>query len=259
MLEHTFVHVSGVGEATEALLWQSGVLRWSDALDRSRPPAGWRAAAWGYLQQVAAQSVAALHSRDPVFFAQRLQRCHQWRAWPQYRARAACLDIETTGLGHSDAVTVVGLYDGERVHTFVAGENLWELPEALERYSMVITYNGASFDLPFLARYFPHLRLPPLHVDLRHALARLGLRGGLTSIERQLGLPRDPEIAHLDGWDAVRLWYEWQAGSAEARELLIRYNKADICNLELLMTHVYQQLRAQVALPHCAGECCQGA
>jgi len=258
MLEHTFVHVPGVGEATERRLWDGGMVTWADALDATRPPERFSAGRWEQVRRIVEASASALARADHLPFAERLKSCYQWRAWPSFRGRTAYLDIETTGLGHGDSVTVVGLYDGVRTSTFIAGENLDELPEALERYAMIVTFNGASFDLPFLTRCFRGLCFPQLHVDLMHPLRRLGLRGGLKAVERRLGLPRDPDIEHLDGWDAVRLWREWRRGRTESLELLVRYNTADIENLEHLMDHVYRELRAAANLP-CDRTCGEGS
>lgn len=52
----------------------------------------------------------------------------------------------------------------------------------------MITFNGGPFDLPFIRRQFPGIKLPPAHIDLRFFLRQLGLRGGLKAIERRLGL-----------------------------------------------------------------------
>ncbi|MEA3323841.1 MAG: ribonuclease H-like domain-containing protein, partial [Euryarchaeota archaeon] len=41
------------------------------------------------------------------------------------------------------------------------------------------------------------------------------------------------------GFDAVRLWHEYERGSADALELLLKYNREDIVNLETIieLTH----------------------
>ena len=253
MLKQTFVHIPGVGEVIERRLWERGIVTWSDALDTPEPPEVFSPARWDYARRLLERSAAALERRNHRHFTRDLKSKYHWRAWPEFRTRTAYLDIETTGLESSDEVTVVGLYDGERVRSFVAGENLNELPEALERYALLVTYNGACFDLPFLRRCVPGLELHQLHVDLMYPLRALGLRGGLKAVERRLGIARDSDIAHLDGWDAVRLWQEWRRGRRASLELLLRYNAADIENLEILMEHVYQEMRARANMPDCPG------
>jgi uncharacterized protein YprB with RNaseH-like and TPR domain len=145
-------------------------------------------------------------------------------------------------MGSWSDITVVGLYDGVNVRTYVHGCNLDQLGDDLARHAMLVTFNGASFDLPYLRRRFPCVTWDHLHLDLRHALRRLGLRGGLKRIEGECGLRRSPDIAHLDGFDAVRLWAEFRRGSDEALDLLIRYNTADITNLESLAELAFERL-----------------
>ena len=44
----------------------------------------------------------------------------------------------------------MGLYDGNKYKVFVDGDNLLDLPAHLCGYSVVVTFNGAGFDLKFL-------------------------------------------------------------------------------------------------------------
>ncbi len=255
MLEHTFIHLPGVGPTIERRLWDAGIITWADALNRRSCPVGFSEARWGLSCRTLEESQRRLQRGDYRHFATALRSGEHWRAWPDFRRRAACLDIETTGCGHGDEVTVVGIYDGARTRSFIAGQNLDELPEVLEQYAMLITFNGSSFDLPFLRRRFPGLRFDQLHVDLMHVLRRIGLRGGLKAIERQVGIARDHDLAHLDGWDAVRLWREWRAGNRRSLDTLVRYNAADIENLERLAELAYARLRASLGLPGDRGRC----
>lgn len=241
MLEETFVHLPAVGPRTEARLWQAGIADWATALASGSAP-GIGRARWAALQRILEDCRRSLQARDHRYFAERLARRYHWRTWPDFRHAAACLDIETTGLHQAAQVTVVGVYDGLRVHSFVLGDNLDLLPEFLDQFALIVTFNGATFDVPFLRRRFPHLELAQLHVDLRYALREAGISGGLKSIERRLGLARDDDIAQLDGLDAVRLWQEYVRGDEQALELLVRYNAADVANLETLAEHAYREL-----------------
>ena len=138
-------------------------------------------------------------------------------------------------MSEADAVTMIGVYDGSRTRTYVKGEDLQEFAEDIGQYQLLVTYNGAGFDLPFLQRRFPGIRFDHLHIDLCPALHRLGYKGGLKRIEERLGLAAAPEHGGLSGWDAVRLWHEYQRGSQEALALLTAYNTEDIVNLETLL------------------------
>lgn len=249
MLEHTFVHIPGVGAATERNLWEQGVVTWADALDLGACPVGFSDARWGRSCRLIEDSIASLRRRDHRHFARTLSSSEHWRAWEDFRRSTAYLDIETTGCSSSSQITVVGLYDGSRTRTFIAGDNLDQLPEVLEQYAMLVTFNGASFDLPFLRRRFPDLPADHLHLDLMHALRRIGLRGGLKAIERRVGIQREDDLKNLDGWDAVRLWREYCAGCEESLDTLVRYNAADIENLEVLAQKACMEIRASMGLP----------
>ena len=77
-------------------------------------------------------------------------------------------------------------------------------------------------------------------------LKRLGLKGGLKSIEQQLGMDRSEETSGLSGWDAVRLWNLWQAGNEDAGEVLMRYNREDVVNMEYLLQWAYPRMEDMI-------------
>ena len=242
MLTSTFLHAAGIGPATERRIWEAGVLDWSSFLDRHEDVAlSERQRA--LLLPVVEESIEQFDSGDYRYFARRLASREHWRAFGELGGRAAFLDIETTGASFDAAITVIGLYDGRETKTFVKGFNLEEFADEIENYPLIVTYAGAMFDLPHLRHRFRGTLLDQLHVDLCPTLRRLGQRGGLKQVERQLGIQRPEEVVGLDGWDAVRLWHEWENGSREALDLLIEYNRADVVNLEHLARFAYHELR----------------
>jgi len=234
MLPHSFIHLPGVGYGTERKLWQRGLRTWEDLLALDGPVPGVSRRRWDELRGELSASVTALRDLHHQYFSRCLPTREHWRALRCFRRRIAYVDIETTGMGAWADITVVGVYDGSRVSTYIYGDNLDELGEDLGRYSLLVTFNGSSFDLPFLRRRFPQVAWDHLHVDLRHALRRLGYKGGLKAIETECGLQRSPDIAGLDGFDACRLWDDYLDGDNEALAHLVRYNPADITNLETL-------------------------
>jgi len=243
MLERTFLHCQGVGPKTERRIWASGCASWAEAV--ARPgllPLG--PALREEVASVAGASIERLTACDAAWFGQRLPAAEHWRAASAFSERIAFLDIETTGGGPAACTTVVGALYGGELHQFVRHENLRAFRDVLEEAAMVVTFFGTGFDLPVLREEFAW-RPPPLHVDLCHALRRLGLRGGLKSIERQLGIARPDETAGLSGWDAVRLWWRWEnAEDPEARDLLLAYNAEDVCNLRRLLEWALPRLAA---------------
>jgi uncharacterized protein YprB with RNaseH-like and TPR domain len=238
MVKRTFIHLPGIGLRTEAQFWRQGLVTWEDFLAVSRV-GGLGSERLDWLKGLLKESLHHLH--QPEYFAERIPGGELWRLFHHFRGRTAYLDIETTGSGWAQqAVTVVGLYDGHTMRQFVLGQNLLDFPAALDGLDVLVTFNGSQFDLPVLRDAFPGLILPPLHLDLRFILARLGHRGGLKRIEPRFGIHRAPEVAGLDGFDAVLLWRRFQRGDLTARKLLLQYNQEDVLNLETLMERAYE-------------------
>jgi uncharacterized protein len=235
VLRHTFVHVPGIGEKKERDLWSRGFIDW-DAFERGHPAGAWRD--------------LILERLDPERAASDLPAREAWRLAAEYAGATLFLDIETTGLSlEGDAVTCVGVSDGTSTRAFVRGVDLERFPDALEGVRLLVTYNGASFDLPVLARAFPEVDFSAFHhVDLRFPLRRLGLKGGLKGVERALGIDRPDELRGVDGFMAVRLWNAHRAGREGALETLVSYCLEDVVNLEPLLAHVYDGLSATLPI-----------
>jgi len=237
MLEHTFCHIPGIGPKTEGRLWSSGVLSWSDvAEDVSAPLSP------GKTQQLRSYidaSIAQLADNNPDYFAEHLSADLHWRMFPDFRDSVAYLDIETTGLGPAyDHITTIALYDGQSIYHYVHGDNLLDFVDDIGKYQLLVTYNGKSFDVPFICSYLG-IPVNQAHIDLRYVLASLGYRGGLKGCEKQLGIDRG-ELDGLDGYFAVLLWRDFhQNGNKRALETLLAYNIEDVVNLEALMVHAY--------------------
>ena len=236
MLTHTFCHVPGVGPQSEQQLWERGVRTWHDALGATLP--GRRGEA---IREVASRSIGCLERGDVRHFGRCLPSQEQWRMFARFRHTAAYLDIETTGLGNDgDYVTAIALYDGRRVRHYVQGKNLDDFELDVGEYDLLVTYNGKSFDLPFLRRHMT-LRMDQAHIDLMHVLRNLGYRGGLKGIERQLGYERR-DMEDIDGYFAVILWREYQrTRDPHALETLVAYNVQDVLNLEPLMVFAFNR------------------
>ncbi len=238
MLKRTFIHLNKVGPRREAHFWRMGVETWEDFLAAARVPGLSRD--WARLLKKELRESMA-HVDEPAFFAPLLPANEHWRLFRTCRPRVGYLDIETTGTFWPGLlVTVVGLYDGVTMRQFVQGYNLQEFPRALEDFDLLVTFNGTQFDLPVLRAYFADLPLPPLHVDLRFLLARLGYKGGLKKIEPRFGIHRPAEVNGMDGYMAVILWQRYQRGDRTSLDLLLKYNREDVINLEVLMEQAFQ-------------------
>ena len=237
MLRNTFCHIPGIGIRTERRLWSAGLKSWDQARSGGEIPLGPITAE--RLARGAAQSEAHLARRDWRYFHQSLPANQQWRLFAEFRHTAAYLDIETTGLGGvDDYITTIALYDGRAIRHYVHGRNLDDFARDIARYGLLITYNGLSFDAPFIRRRLD-VPLDQAHIDLRYVLADLGYRGGLKGCERQLGLARGA-LSDVDGFFAVLLWYDYVRNrNPLALETLLAYNMLDVVNLATLMAMAY--------------------
>jgi uncharacterized protein len=246
VLRATFLHLPGIGPATEVDLWQSGYRDWADLTERTQS-LGLTSPTRVRLANELARSERALAERDAGWFARRLPNREHWRLYPTFAPETAYLDIETTGLSpYGGIVTVVTVHGGGATRTFVAGDDLEELPAYLGRFLVLVTFNGSRFDVPFLLASFPQLLVPPAHIDLRFLLYRIGHAGGLKRIEQRLGVGDRAGVEGIDGLDAVRLWQEYRRGSASALDRLVRYNRADTVNLEPLLHLAATELERRV-------------
>lgn len=240
MLEHTFIHIPGIGPKTERHLWKLGILTWEDFLDHNKPV--FSPARDALVCRELEFSIT--HRNDIDFFINRLPTSDLWRVFEPFKERAVYLDIETSGgFQGLEEITIIGLYDGRKVQTFVNGINLEDFEQAIAAYSLMITFNGCCFDLPYIQRWFRNISLPSGHIDLRFVLKKIGLMGGLKAIERQMGFSRDSAVEGLNGLDAVLLWRAYQWGDESALERLILYNTMDIVQLKPLMEFGVQEMK----------------
>ncbi|MFB6131477.1 MAG: ribonuclease H-like domain-containing protein [Salinigranum sp.] len=240
-IENSFIPVRGVGERTERNLWRGGVTHWDDFDASAVGPA-----TADRIEAFIDDARARLADGDSRFFAEAFPSGERWRLYENFREDACFFDIETTGLSHDrDDVTTVSLHRGGETRTLVRGEDLTAgaLRAEFERARLLVSFNGARFDVPFLESAFD-LSVDVPHVDLLYPCKRLGLTGGLKAIEREIGIERDrPDIS---GRDAVRLWREYERGDERALETLVSYNREDAANLRTLADSVAGSLHDEV-------------
>ena len=229
MLINTFCHMPNVNLKQEMDLWKRGIFTW-EHYRRCTIDA-----------RFLDESEKHLNHKNVNFFAAALDSGQHWRLVPDFRDSIAYVDIETTGLSKSyNEITTIALYDGKAVHTYVNGKNLTQFKTDIKKYKMIVTYNGKTFDIPFIESYFG-ITLNHTHIDLRYLLKDLGLTGGLKIIEQRLGIDRG-DLRSVDGFFAVTLWHEYKRRSNEkALETLLAYNCADVVNLEFLLLYVFNK------------------
>lgn len=248
MLKNTFVLLDGIGPRRERSLWAKGIASWKEFLAESRIP-GVSEDGKSRMDCELIQAHDRLRDYDSSYFASRVPRREQWRCLGDFRDSVAFLDIETTGISYRSPITVVGIFDGTRMHTLVRGQNLTRtnLEGILSKVSMMVTFNGSSFDVPMIQTQFPGVVPSIPHIDLKHTLRRLGHTGGLKRIERELDIERDRRVEYMTGEDAVYLWRLWERqGKKNALDLLVEYNTEDCRNLKALASYAYKNLRTRV-------------
>jgi uncharacterized protein len=192
------------------------------------------------------KSLIALESQEHQFFAQTLGLKEAWRAWPNFRSSCTYVDIETDGGKSGNSITTIGCWNGEKFDVFVKGQNLENFRDYISNYSMIVTFFGASFDLPMILKKFHGLRLDQIHLDLCPSLRAVGLQGGLKKIEKLVGINRGEDTDGLTGFDAIKLWRRYTMNrDQKALETLIAYNREDVVNLETLAQIAYDRHKAE--------------
>jgi len=229
MLTRSFCCFRGLSAGAERKLWRAGCLTWEQLPLAGRILSPRKALD---LTRQLPELKSALKGRVADCFLKRLPVGHRLRIWPEFTEGAAFLDVETTGLGRRDELTVIGLWQAGRMRHFIRGQNLCEFLEVWRKIEVLVTFNGTRFDLPVLMRTFG-LTCPPPHIDLMFESKPYGYSGGLKSIERSLGIRREADEAG-DGGDAVSLWRSHEKGDTASLARLIRYNTRDVLSLVAL-------------------------
>lgn len=168
------------------------------------------------------------------------------------------LDIETTGLSAwSHHVTLVGMLlpvpeQGLRRveqyfvhHPSDEAEVLQHVALCLQRQTRIITYNGKSFDVPFLqARAERHgIRWPAIpHLDLLQITRSLQLVHGrfpncrLQTVMSHFGLVREDRTS---GLEMVRAYARWLRNrDVRERDEILAHNRDDLLYLPELLQHL---------------------
>lgn len=244
MMKRSFAMLPGIGAITERRIWDSGIHHWDSFLEEKKTR-GVSEKRKRYFDALLKRTMN--RERDPGYLARFFPENMHWRLFPHLGEKAAFLDIETNGLSHYSKITVVGVYRNHdrKMVSLVRGLGLngSTLKDALEGVEMIVTYNGSSFDLPFIRQRFP-FSLPDVpHFDLRFAARRLGYSGGLKSLERQLGIGRDYEVENLAGEDALLYWKMWNKDrNRGALRVLRKYNREDVENLIPIADRLYGKM-----------------
>ncbi len=232
MITGALLHCPGIGPKRLTELELLGVRTWLDVLaDENRIPVGYR----GPLVDECRRCQTALATDNIMYFAECFAPRDKWRILSHYLDQTSFFDIETTGLEHDAAITVIVCWHRGRLHTFVEHDNLDAFLELLDDVTLLASFNGSSFDVPRVLDTFHIPNLPCPHIDLRWICHHRAMSGSLKRISQQLGIARPSDLSAADGALAVRLWNSWRySQNHDARTHLVRYCAADVLLLVLL-------------------------
>ena len=103
-----------------------------------------------------------------------------------YPSSATVIFCPGDGINMGNLQTEIKSFYEKHHHTdeiyAIGGENI---QKELSKYKMFVTFNGASFDIPVIKKQFNIPFIMP-HADLRFAAKKIGLSGGLKSIEKEI-------------------------------------------------------------------------
>ncbi len=246
MLKNSFIFLDKVSYATEKKIWAQNIKTWEHFLD-AKEIAGFGNSRKIFCDQQIKKAKEATWNQDALVLKNLFPQAEHWRLYDYFKDDVCFLDIETSG--YYGDITVLGMYDGNETKIMVKGKNLNAqlLGQMLKQYKLLVTFNGASFDIPVINKYYPNTIPNIPHLDLRHPLAKLGYSGGLKQIEKQLGIRRAEGVQGMQGSDAVSLWHLYKAtGEERYLEKIIQYNEEDIINLKPLAEFVYENMKKKI-------------
>jgi len=244
MIRQSFIFLERINKKTEENFWNQGITDW-DLFLKTKRINGLSKARKLYYNRKIIEARKALYNFDSSYFVNKLPQCEFWRLYNFFKEDAVFLDIETTGLGNRDDITVFGLFDGVDTKTMIRNINLdfKALKNELSKYKLIVTFNGSSFDIPFIEKRYPGL-LPNIpNFDIKSVTGRLNLKGGLKEIEKKLGVSRNKIIENFYGGDALTLWRMYKANADEHYlKLLVEYNEEDVINLKRIAEYCVKEL-----------------
>ena len=181
------------------------------------------------------------------------------------------LDIETTGLNPKNSAFITGgiLFYKEKIFEQYFVENLSEEKDVLEKFierlkhlDVILTYNGQSFDIPFIMKRAKILGIDiefklPYNLDLYLVLnAHSYLRKFLPNLKQKtvenfMGLWTD-RVDEISGKESIDLYYSYlKTRDFRTRDIILLHNKDDVHQLSKLLP-VIEKADFHKAM-HCLG------
>lgn len=185
------------------------------------------------------------------------------------KGSVAVLDIETTGLSSlNNKIIIFGVLEitpEGLISTQYFAENrgeekavLKEIPKYLEGFDVIITFNGASFDLPFIKKRLEKhgFSLPEkdsfVHLDLYKVIKKQKELFQLNSysqksVEAYMGITREDTIS---GGESVQLYHAYEKSQNKAyKKTILLHNQEDIYHLSKMLS-LYEKLDIHLSMFH---------
>ena len=243
--------ISGIGPVSEKTLKRKGYKTVEDLKHHSR----WKKQAKDFMQMIDKKEVNSLQK----WLWQRLPKSHpllHYLAGFCQDQDFAIVDIETLGLSERPIILLgIAKPNKEQVCTsqFLLRDiqdepsAIWALISQLEPNSSLITFNGRSFDIPYikqrLAYYGLDASLDNPHFDVLH-FTRRALRSKLKdckleTVEKYIGIERDIKIPGA----LVPHFYDTYLKTKNPGPLvaIVEHNRQDLLTLGSLFSKLYEE------------------
>ena len=237
MIEKTFTFLPGIGSKKEKSIYKQGIRNWNSFLETKKVK-GISEERKSLMDEEIEKAKKELYGEKLSYFLKNLPKKENYKLYELFKDELVFLDIEVDSKRN---IIVVGLFDGFESKFLVKNVNLYReiLKKELEKYKLIVTFNGSSFDLPLIEKQF-NLPLTFLHIDLKHLCRKVGLTGSLKEIEFKLNLKRP---THLYGHPADA----WRTAHASQDDRYIKamlnYNEEDLINLKPILDYCYKKIK----------------
>lgn len=239
-IQSTFIHLNKIGKKLEKELWDKNILCWEEYQNYYEK----NNLFFDFKSSKLYESINAYNTKDIKFFTNGLPNNEYYRLALSFPEDVVFLDIETTGLSqYYDHITMIGWSIGEKYNYYVNGiSDKEEFKSDMLKAKIIVTFNGAMFDIPFIKKEFPDINIPECHIDLRFFSRRVGLSGGQKKIEDEINFKRNKSLKDTDGYMATILWDMYKWGSKISLEKLIAYNHSDIEGMKAILDYTIKEI-----------------